>query len=73
MKKIYLAYLIAADGKIRRHNGCPSEMFLKKHPEYVSYRESGKQNEYFYTSVYKIEEAILIEVSDRETHERNIE
>jgi len=68
---IYIAELTAADGKTKRHSGRPSKKFLKAHPEFVKYYESGNNNEYNYRTHYKIENATLIEVSDSESHERN--
>lgn len=68
---IYVAELTTVDGKTKNHSGRPSRKFLKNHPEFVKYYESGKHNEFIYRTHYKIENSVLIEVSDFESHERN--
>lgn len=68
---IYIAELTKADGTTVKHSGRPSTKFLKAHPEFVHYYESGNHNEFNYKTHYKIENAQLIEVSDWEKHERN--
>lgn len=71
MKRIYVAELFTKSGDRRVHNGRPSRKWLYLHPEYVRYVETGCENEYIYTTEYKIDGAKLIEVSDREKHVRN--
>lgn len=68
---IYTAALYTVDGKERNHPGRPSRKFLLKHPEFTDYHETGKYNEYYYRTKYKINNATLIEISDSETHQRN--
>lgn len=68
---IYVAELKTAEGKTRNHSGRPSKQFLQNHPEFVKYYESGKYNEYIYRTHFNIENSVLIEVSDFESHERN--
>lgn len=68
---IYVSQLTTVDGKVRHHNGTPSRKFLKKHPEFVEYYESGKSNEFIYRTTFKIVNASLIEISDDEVHERD--
>ncbi len=69
---IYIAELTRADGSYRKHNGRPSNKFLKTHPEFVNYYECGKSNEYIYRTKYRIESGCLVEESDYEYHEREI-
>ena len=69
---IYVAQLTDKDGNVKKHSGRPSKKFLISHPEFIKYYEAGKWNEYIYRTHFKIENAVLIEVSDFETHERNL-
>ena len=71
-KQIYVSILQTDNGQIIRHNGKPSKKFLRKHPEFTTYHESGRENEFFYGTVYKIQNATLIEAQDREIHEREL-
>ena len=70
---IYISQLTRNDGSTKKHNGRPSKNFLKNHPEFVIYYESGKCNEYIYRTSFKIENSVLIKVSDFEVHERSMD
>ena len=67
---IYISELKRADGTTKNHSGTPSKKYLQAHPEFVSYYESGHQNEYYYQTHFDIKNAQLIEVYDNEKHER---
>lgn len=51
---IYTAVLEQKDGTTKKHCGRPSKRYMKEHPEFVKYTESGYWNEFLYTTVKRI-------------------